>query len=156
MRFPKLLIPALKKAIKDVREFSGQIRRKHHAYKRIYPHSADQHTVEFAGDGNELFGAYYNVQEENKYRIIKFKNLEGENLSSSHRELLVLHRCIYDNALQYKNNDLVYYTDSRVLYFWHLYGTANATVADILRQVKENCIRNNIILEISWKPRTDK
>ena len=102
-----------------------------------------------------MYGAYYNVREEHKYRIIKFENCEGEDLSSSHRELLVLHRCIKENAKLYKNNDFVYYTDSRVLYYWHLYGTANANVADLLRQVKQNCIRNNIILEISWKPRTD-
>ena len=106
MRFPKTLIPAFKKAIEDVKELSGQVRRKHHAYKQLYPHSSKQHKVEFAGDGNELFGAYYNVQETNKYRIIKFENAEGENLSSSHRELLVLHRCVKENAKLYKTTTL--------------------------------------------------
>ena len=38
---------------------------------------------EFAGDGNELFGAYYDVKETYHYKIIKYENLEGEQLSSS-------------------------------------------------------------------------
>ena len=50
---------------------------------------------------------------------------------------------------------MIYYTDSRVLYFWHHYGTANGAVADLLRQVKQICVRNDIILEVSWRPRTD-
>ena len=50
---------------------------------------------------------------------------------------------------------MIYYTDSRVLFFWHHYGTANGAVADLLRQVKQTCVRNDIILEVSWKPRTD-
>ena len=154
-RFPKALIPAFKQAIEDVKELSGQVRRKHHAYQRFHPHGTNQHKVEFAGDGNELYGAYYNVKEKHNYRIVKFENCEGENLSSSHRELLVLHRCIKDNAEQHRNKDLVYFTDSRVLFFWHRFGTANANVAILLLQVKQTCIRNNIILEISWKPRTD-
>ena len=154
-RFPQNLIPAFKQALEDVKELSGQVRRKHHAYQRFHPHSAAQHKVEFAGDGNELYGAYYNVKEKHNYRIVKFDISEGEDLSSSHKELLVLHRCIKDNAEQYKNRDLVYFTDSRVLFFWHWYGTANANVAILLLQVKQACIRNNIILEISWKPRTD-
>ena len=82
MRFPRTLIPAFKKAIEDVKELSGQVRRKHHAYKQLYPHCTDQHRVEFAGDGNEMFGAYYNVRETHKYRIIKFENCESEDLSS--------------------------------------------------------------------------
>ena len=155
MRFPKALILAFKKAIEDVKELSGKVRRKQHVYQEIHPNPAIPYKKEFAGDGNELFGAYYNVQETYKYRIIKYENHEGEQLSSSHRELLVLHRCISDNARRNKGNDLVYYTDSRVLYFWHHYGTANGAVADLLRQVKQICVRNDIILEVSWKPRTD-
>ena len=154
-RFPKVLISAFKQAIEDVKKLSGQVRRKHHAYQRFHSHSADHQQVEFAGDGNELYGAYYNVKEKHNYRIVKFENSEGENLSSSHRELLVLYRCIKDNAEQHKNKDLVYFTDSRVLFFWHQFGTANATIAILLLQVKLTCIEHDIILEISWKPRTD-
>ena len=109
MRFPKSLIPAFKKAVK---ELSGQVRRKQHTYKELHLNPSIRPYQEFAGDGNELFGAYYNVQETHKYKIVKYKNHGGENLSSSHRELLVLHRCIQDNASQNKGNDLVYYTDS--------------------------------------------
>ena len=155
LRFPRSLITAFKKAIEDVKELSGKVRRKKHAYQEIHPDHSTPYTEEFAGDGNELFGAYYSVQDTYQYKIIKYENLEGEQLSSSHRELLVLNRCISDNARRNRGNDLIYYTDSRVLYFCHHYGTANGAVADLLRQVKQTCVRNDIILEISWKPRTD-
>ena len=49
----------------------------------------------------------------------------------------------------------MYYTDSRVLFFWHRYGSSKITVADILREIKYACVKNDIILEVSWMPRED-
>ena len=151
--FPKRLISDLKKAVENVKEFSGTIRRKKHKYEEIQGQYTDQIRTNFAGDGNELYGAYYSVKQPCKYAVIKFNT--DEDASSSMRELLVLYHCVKDNATFSVGKDLVYYTDSQVLYFWHRYGTANGKVADLLRKTKQICLRSNIILEVSWKPRGD-
>ena len=151
--FPKALIPTFKQAIEDVKRLSGTIRRKKHVYEEIKSRRRAKTQNVFAGDGNELYGAYYNVTQPYKYSIIKFDT--DEEMSSSKRELLVLHHCVKENVLHYKGRDIVYFTDSQVLYFWHLYGTANSRVADILRETKELCVKNDILLEVSWKPRED-
>ena len=155
LHFPKSLITAFKKAIQDVREFSGKVRRRRYNYKEIHPDQPVPCEKEFAGDGNELLGAYYSVEEPHHFKIVKYENSEGEQLSSTHRELLVLNRCISDNAHENRGKDLIYYTDSRVLHFWHLYGTANGRMADLLRQVKQTCVKYDIRLEVTWRPRTD-
>ena len=93
------------------------------------------------------------MKEPYKYGIIKFNT--DENTSSSMRELLVLFHCVKSNAPLNIGKDLVYYTDSQVLFFWHRYGTANNQVADLLRMTKQICLRNDIILEVLWKPRED-
>ena len=61
----------------------------------------------------------------------------------------------YGGAPRNKGKDLIYFTDSQVVYFWHLYGTANRNVAELLIQIKVNCLRNDVILEIAWRPRSN-
>ena len=151
--FPKNLVSEFKKAVEDVKEFSGTIRRKKHKYEEIQKRDVNLKQVTFAGDGNERYGAFYNVKEPYKYEIIKF-NVD-EDSSSSMRELLVLYHCVKSNASLNIGKDLVFYTDSQVLYYWHCFGTANNQVAELLRMTKQICLRNDIILEVSWKPRED-
>ena len=155
VQFPKKMIEDFKKAISYVRELSGIIRRKKHVYKELHPKYPPRKYAEYAGDGNELYGAYFSVQDPFKYRIIQYEGYDVKEVSSSFKELLVLYRCIKDNVTKNRGNDLVYYTDSRVLFFWHSYGSSSAAIADILRQIKYACVKNDIILEISWKPRED-
>ena len=50
--------------------------------------------IKLAGDGNELYGAHYDVNSPFKYNIIKFEDYTNKDLSSSLRELLVLHDCV--------------------------------------------------------------
>ena len=69
------------------------------------------------------------------------------------RTYQVLSDCVKQNAPRNKGKDLVHFTDSRVVYFWHLYGTANKDIAELLIQIKINCLRNDVILEIAWRPR---
>ena len=154
-RYPKKLIKDFRLAITYVKELSGNIRHKKHVYKEINPNSPLKNYQEYAGDGNEMFGAHFNIQDQFKYSIISYEGYDPKELSSSFRELLVLYHCIKENAVRNKGNDLVYFTDSKVLYFWHRYGTASPSVAMILLQIKYRCIKNDIVLEISWKPRED-
>ena len=92
LHFPKPLITAFKKAVQDVKEFSGKVRRRRYNYKTIHPDQSVPCEKEFAGDGNELLGAYYSVEEPHHFKIVKYENSEGEQLSSTHRELLVLNQ----------------------------------------------------------------
>ena len=112
--------------------------------------------VKLAGDGNELYRAHYDVNSPIKYKVVTFGDYADSEISSSLRELIVLHDCIKENAPINKGKDLVYFTDSRVIYFWHLYGTANSRIAEILIQIKLKYLRNDVILEISWRPRSDR
>ena len=47
-KFPKALIPAFKKAIEDVKELSGKVRRKQHVYQEIHPNPEISQRIEFA------------------------------------------------------------------------------------------------------------
>ena len=156
--FPSKFIKQLKRALTFAREFSGKIRRKQHSYEELKRtnQAAHEKVVKLAGDGNELYGAHYDVNRPLKYRIVIFEDYEDSDLSSSLRELIVLHDCVKVNAPINKGKDLVYFTDSRVVYFWHLYGSANSRIAEILIQIKVKCLRNDVILEISWRPRSDE
>ena len=153
----KALIYGLDRSIKLVRRFSGKLRRKNYVYEPLALSSSDakcNEVVEFAGDGNEIFGWSYSVGDDFNYRIIKFTDIEEGDLSSSYRELLVLFDCIKNNrSKKLRGKDLVYYTDSRVLYFWYKNGTTNATVAEKLIQIGIWCFDQDIILEVVWKPR---
>ena len=153
--YPKKLIGELKRAISYVKELSGTIRHKQHAYQEIKPHSSRKNYKEFAGDGNELYGAHFDIQNTFKYSIIQYDGYNIKEISSSFKELLVLYHCIKENATGNAGNDLIYFTDSKVLFFWHRYGSSTQAVADILIQIKHKCIKNDIVLEISWKPRED-
>ena len=156
-RIPEKIIKNLKRALTFAREFSGNIRRKKHSFEELK--HADQDTsknhVKLAGDGNELYGAHYDVNSPFKYNIIKLEDYTYTDLSSSLRELLVLHDCVKRNAPENKGKDLVYFTDSQVVYFWHLYGIANTNIPELLIQIKVNCLRNDVILEIAWRPRSN-
>ena len=156
--FPSKFVRQLRRALAFAREFSGQIRRKQHSYEELKQTNQAIHgkVVKLAGDGNELYGAYYDVNKPFKYRIVTFEDYEDSEVSSSLRELIVLHDCIKENAPINKGKDIVYFTDSRVIYFWHLYGTANSRIAEILIQIKLKCLRNDIVLEISWRPRSNR
>ena len=151
--FPKKLISDFKKAVEDVKEFSGTIRRKKHQYEEIQGQNINPKRITLAGDGNARFGAYFSIREPHKYGVIEFN--VNEDASSSMRELLVLYHCVKSNAPSNIGKDLVYYTDSQVLYYWHRYGTANSQVAELLRMTKQLCLRNDVILEVSWRPRED-
>ena len=74
-------------------------------------------------------------------------------MSSSYRELLVLHDSIKRNCSQRANKDLIYFTDSRVLQFWYKNGCTNAEIAAKLIDIKDWCLENNIILDVVWRPR---
>ena len=63
--------------------------------------------IKLAGDGNELYGAHYDVNSPFKYNIIKFEDYTNKDLSSSLRELLVLHDCVKQNAPGNKGKDLI-------------------------------------------------
>ena len=154
-KFPKKLIADLRRALSYIKELSGNIRHKKHVYKELSPQSPKKNSSEYAGDGNELYGAYFNIQDPFKYSIIQYGEYNSKELSSSFRELLVLYHCVKDNVKENKGNDLVYFTDSKVLFFWHRYGTSTADVANLLTKIKYACIKNDVILEISWKPRED-
>ena len=154
-RFPRTMIQDLRRALSYAKELSGTIRHKQHVYKEFNVYPLRKNYKEYAGDGNELCGAYFDVQDPFKYSIIHYEGYDVREISSSFKELLVLFHCIKENAAKNEGNDLVYFTDSKVLYFWHRYGTSNSTVADILLRIKYVCIKKDIVLEISWKPRED-
>ena len=76
------------------------------SYHYEYNNSADvffkNKPITFVGDGNEFYGAYYKVDEKYKYEILKFSGSE-RTLSSSYKELLVLHQCIKQNRENFKD-----------------------------------------------------
>ena len=154
-RTPGKIIKSLKRALTFAKEFSGKITRKRHSYGELKhtDHNSARRYVKLAGDGNELYGAHYDVNSPFKYNVIKFEDYTTKDLSSSLRELLVLHNCVKRNAPRNKVKDLIYFTDSRVVYFWNLYRTASREIAELLIQIRVNCLRNDVILEIAWRPR---
>ena len=152
---PKSLVEGLELALHYVRKFSGKIRSKHYDYEELKTSKSSINTVEFAGDGNETYGAHYCVKEPFKYSIITFSDYSDIELSSSFRELLVLDDCIKRNYKKNKSKDLVYYTDSRVLYFWFENGTSRQEVAEVLIRIISRCLNSDIILEVVWKSRLD-
>ena len=155
----KALIQNIKSAFDSVRKYSGKLRLKNYHYEarniadlRYVPSVSD---VLMAGDGNSLYGAWYNVREQHKYEIIKFTATESE-MSSSYRELLVLHRCVKHEKDTFSGKNIVFYTDSRVLYFWATNGSTLHNVATKLIDIFSWTLDNNAILEVIWKPRDDR
>ena len=157
VRLPHKFIKNFKRALAFVKEFSGGVRRKKFSYEELNVEDPNgrRKYVKLAGDGNELYGAHYDVRNPFKYRIVTFEDYTDKELSSSYRELLVLQDCVNLNAPKHQGEDLVYFTDSRVVYFWHLNGTASQRIANILIDIKVTCLRNNVILEITWRPRSN-
>ena len=153
----KTVIDSIKKSFDCVKRYSGRLRPKSYNYKYISSTEVSyrRHVVNFTGDGNEMFGAFYQVNEENNYQIIKFSSSERE-LSSSYRELLVLHECIKQNKQKYATQNICYKTDSRVLHFWATGGSVNPFIADKLINIFTWAHDNDIILDVVWAPRTDQ
>ena len=158
-RVPKLLVQNIESALAFVKKFSGKLRLKNYNYEardisglKYYPSSND---VLMAGDGNSLFGAWYNVKEKNKYEVIKFSASELEQ-SSSYRELSVLHRCVKHEKENLRGKNVVFYTDSRVLHFWFTNGSTIYNVALKLIDILLWTLERNTILEVVWKPRTNR
>ena len=153
---PKALLIGLFQAVKFIRKYSGKIRPKHYDYQNYEIHNISRNkfkTSVLAGDGNEYYGCSYVVGAEHNYQIIKFSDIEVGDLSSSYRELLVLHDSIKRNCAQFVNKDLIYFTDSRVLQFWYQNGCTKPEVVEKLIDIKDWCLERNIILEVVWKPR---
>ena len=156
LNISKQLIKGFMQAVSFVKKYSGKIRAKHYNYQTYDLDVVSKNrfkTAVLAGDGNELYGCSYSVGEDYNYQIIKFSEVEGGNLSSSYRELLVLHDSIRRNCVKHGNKDIIYFTDSRVLQFWFQNGSAKAEVADKIIDIKDKCLERNIILEVVWKSR---
>lgn len=155
----KSLIRNIEAALCSVTKFSGKLRLKNYNYEgrniadlRYKPGPDD---ILMAGDGNSLYGAWYNVKEQHKYEIIQFSATEIEK-SSSYRELLVLHSCVKHEREDFRGKNVVFYTDSRVLYFWATNGSTISCVADKLIDIFSWTLERNSILEVVWRPRTDR
>ena len=154
---PKAVLKGLKRSVDFVRKFSGTIRRKSYVYETLLPENKiKKEKIEIAGDGNDLYGCHYQVGEDFNYKIVRFDDIQKGELSSSFRELLVLHDCIKRNHKKYQSKDLVYYTDSRVLFFWNKNGSTIAHVAERLVDIVKWCLESDIILEVTWKSRNSK
>ena len=151
----KQLIKSITKSFETVRKYSGKLRPKDYHYKYIDKSKVHIKKVQFVGDGNEYFGAYYKLDEENKYKIIQFSGSD-QMLSSSYRELLVLHQCVKQNRVEYANQNICYMTDSRVLHFWAEHGSCSQKIADKLIDIFTWTHDNNIILDVVWCPRTNE
>ena len=92
---PKAVLKGLKRSVDFVRKFSGTIRRKSYVYETLLPENKiKKEKIEIAGDGNDLYGCHYQVGEDFSYKIVRFDDIQKGELSSSFRELLVLHDCI--------------------------------------------------------------
>ena len=155
----KALIRDIGEALSSVKKFSGKLRLKNYSYESRtiaeLKYSPSSNNILMAGDGNSLFGAWYNVREQNKYEIVKFSASEVEQ-SSSYRELLVLHSCVKHEKEHFRGKNIVFYTDSRVLYFWFTNGSTIHNVALKLIDVFNWTLSNNTILEVVWRPRSDQ
>ena len=155
----KSLIRDIGEALSSVKKFSGKLRMKNYNYESRaiadLKYNPNPNDILMAGDGNSLFGAWYNVKEQNKYEIVKFSAPEFEQ-SSSYRELLVLHSCVKHEKEYFRGKNIVFYTDSRVLYFWFTNGSTIHNVALKLIDIFLWTLSNNTILEVVWKPRTDQ
>ena len=155
----RALIQNIGAALDSVKNFSGKLRLKNYNYQarnitdlKYDPSSND---IFIAGDGNSLFGAWYNVRQQNNYEIVSFTAPESEQ-SSSYRELLVLHSCVKHEKENFRGKNIVFYTDSRVLYFWFSKGSTISQVALKLIDIFSWTLERNAILEVVWKPRTDR
>ena len=158
LKVSKTLITGIRSAFLSIVKYSGQIRLKdyHYEYFHIkdipyYPNAKD---LLIAGDGNKLYGAWYNVREKYKYEIIEFTTTQVA-MSSSYRELIVLHTCIKNRKTEFKNKNVVFFTDSRVLFFWYKYGSTLKQVAEKLIEIHTWLLDNHAVVEIVWKPRSD-
>ena len=69
-------------------------------------------------------------------------------MSSSYRELVVLHTCIKNRKEEFKNKNVVFYTDSRVLFFWYRYGSTLRNVAMKLIEIYTWLLDNHAVVEI--------
>ena len=129
------------------------------SYHYEYINSADvsykNKPITFVGDGNEFYGAYYKVDEKYKYEILKFSGSQ-RTLSSSYKELLVLHQCIKQNREKFKDQNICYQTDSRVLHFWAAHRSCNQAIADKLIDIFSWVHENNIILDVAWCSRKEQ
>ena len=118
-------------------------------------YSPSLNDILMAGNGNSLFGAWYNVREQNRYEIVKFSASKVEQ-SSSYRELLVLHSCVKHEKEHFRGKNIVFYTDSQVLYFWFTNGLTIHNVALKLIDIFNWTLSNNMILEVVWRLRSDQ
>ena len=156
-RVSKSIFNAIVKSLDYVKKYSGKLRSKSYHYKYINSVEVpfNNRQVHFVGDGNEFYGAYYKLDEKFKYKLIKFSDSE-RTLSSSYRELLVLHQCIKKNRNQFKDQDICYQTDSRVLHFWIERGSCNPFIADKLIDIFTMIHENNIVLDVTWCSRDEQ
>ena len=154
-RIPKsvstTVINSIRKSFHCVKKYLGTLRHKNYDYKYINSTEVQykKKQVKFTGDGNECFGAFYKINEENNYQLIQFSSSERE-LSSSYRELLVLHQCIKSNKEKYSHQNICYQTDSRVLHFWTKGGSVNPFIADKLIDIFTWVHDNDMILDVVW------
>ena len=155
----KSIKDCMSKALLSIRKYSGEIRLKDYNYKYVniadLPYYPNKKDTLMAGDGNELYGAWYNVKKQEKYEIIKFQASEACK-SSSYKELLVFHSCVKKEKRSFEHRNVVFYTDSRVLYFWFTYGSTIQCVAVKLIEIYQWTLDNKVCLEVVWKPRSDK
>ena len=158
VRISESTISGIRNSFLAVVKYSGEVRLKNYHYEYFHiqdiPYYSNSKDVLFAGDGNKLFGAWYNVKEKYKYEIIQFSTSQAA-MSSSYRELIVLHKCVKNQKSEFQSKNVVFYTDSRVLYYWYKYGSTLPQVAEKLIDIFTWLLDNKAVVEVIWKPRSN-
>ena len=81
--------------------------------------------------------------------------MEEQHTPSSIRELAVIEKML-EGDLVNDNTNVIYFTDNSAVVLWCRYGSMKKEQAKALQRIEFLKLSRNIILTVSWRPRTDK